>query len=399
MKVAYLAPEFIPTWGGVGIYSKSLIKELCKYQELEVHVFTPYKGIDKEKILKQFDERINIHFIGKSKDDFIYNSFFQWNLFWQFPKYQEKYNFDIIHSVNLVHMPDIFLKFRAVNSKFLVTAHTTIEGQVSGFLKSNKNFFRMAPSEKGSLLFYPYIKLLQNLYLKKTKNMITVSNKFKEMFIKNGYSGRLKAIHNGIDFNYFDYKKVTLTQGYKKFPQLKNKKLVLFAGRLITQKGIKLFLRLVKEFEKSEYYFVIAGKGDLVNLNNLIKKYNINKEKIIFLGFLDTNDLRYVYRLSDIFVLPSYYENLPISLLEAMSMKCACIATDVGAVDEIINKNNGILIQSGDFNSLKDSFKRLINNPKERNSLSRNGHNFVLNNFSDKDMAKKTYDFYKEILK
>jgi len=44
MKVAILAPEFIPTWGGVGIYTVELVRELAKYPDLEIHVITPRRG-------------------------------------------------------------------------------------------------------------------------------------------------------------------------------------------------------------------------------------------------------------------------------------------------------------------------------------------------------------------
>ncbi|MFH1072563.1 MAG: hypothetical protein V1743_04000 [Nanoarchaeota archaeon] len=44
MKLAILAPEFVPTWGGVGIYTVELVRELAKFPELEIHVITPRRG-------------------------------------------------------------------------------------------------------------------------------------------------------------------------------------------------------------------------------------------------------------------------------------------------------------------------------------------------------------------
>ncbi|MFH1210293.1 MAG: glycosyltransferase family 4 protein, partial [archaeon] len=210
MRIAFLAPEFVPTWGGVGIYSVNLVKELSKDNGLEIHVITPKRGkeYDEKKIEEMFDNRIKVHQISTDNDTFFYNFKFQLAVFRKFKKLHKQYNFDLVHSANLVHMPDIWLKFGKQNVPTLVTAHTTIKGQVNGFLQGNKNFFKMAPSEKGSVLAYPIISTLEKIYLKRTKNLITVSNKFAKEFENNGYEGKVDVTHNGIVMDLFDYDKV-----------------------------------------------------------------------------------------------------------------------------------------------------------------------------------------------
>ena len=49
MKIAFFAPEFVPTWGGVGIYSVNLVRGLSELGH-EVHVFTPYRGINSKEV-------------------------------------------------------------------------------------------------------------------------------------------------------------------------------------------------------------------------------------------------------------------------------------------------------------------------------------------------------------
>ena len=66
----------------------------------------------------------------------------------------------------------------------------------------------MANSEKGSILAYPVIYMLEKLYLRKTKNLITVSNKFANEFIKSGYKGSVNVTHNGILNELFSYEKL-----------------------------------------------------------------------------------------------------------------------------------------------------------------------------------------------
>ena len=75
MRLAFLAPEFLPPLGGVGIYSVNLIKELSKYKDMDIHVFTPSRGEDynREKVLDYFEHRIKLHNISNASDDFVYN--------------------------------------------------------------------------------------------------------------------------------------------------------------------------------------------------------------------------------------------------------------------------------------------------------------------------------------
>jgi len=391
MKIAILAPEFIPTWGGVGIYTVSLVKALSTYSNLDIHVITPKRGKDynANTIEKTFQKRITIHNLSVANDTFIYNFKFQLALLRHFKELDDLYHFDIIHSMNLVHMPDILLKLFQ-NKKVLVTAHTSIQGQVGGFLKSNKNFFKMAPSEKGSILTYPIIALLQKIYLKKTIHMITVSNKFVTTFRNMGFTGRLVAIHNGIDETLFNKNVLPHSIGKKKGIK------ILFAGRLITQKGIGVFVKALSLLKNENIHFVVAGLGGVKQFKQLLKDYNIPSHKISFLGFIPNHELPSVYRACDIFVLPSYYENFPISLLEAMSCGCCCISTDVGAVDEIIeNGINGFLLQPGDATLLSKKIKILALNKTLRKKMALQGYQKVHEHFTIQHMAAKTYKEYK----
>ena len=407
MKLLFLAPEFFNAWGGVGIYSIELIKSLSKLNNLDIHVVTPdiKDKARKVQIKSIFNDSIKVHTISMANDTFIYNLKFQTGIFKEFHNLNKKYDFDIIHSANLVHMPDIFVKFQNINTPSVVTAHTTIKGQVDGFLQSSKNPFNMATSEKLSLLTYPGISFLEWYYLRSTQNIITVSKKFKKILKKEyNYKGKIATIYNSIDIKNFNFNALTEKECINKFPFLNDIKgpTVLYAGRLVAQKGIDVFLKSIKTLEKTghHYNYIIAGKGNYKRLFQIINKLNLNSANINYIGHIDNLDLPYIYKMSDIFVLPSYYENLPISLLEAMSMKCCCIASNVGAIDEIIeNKTNGILINPGDHQSLSNNIINLAENTNLMHKLSEKARKKVLKNFRSSIMAKKTYKVYKSITK
>ncbi len=114
MKLAFLTPEFLPPLGGVGTYSVNLIKELSRYDDLDIHVFTPARGkdYDRDSVASYFGHRIKLHNISKARGDFLYNLAFQQQVFLELPKHHQKYKYDLIHVASLTNMPDILLKFR-----------------------------------------------------------------------------------------------------------------------------------------------------------------------------------------------------------------------------------------------------------------------------------------------
>lgn len=90
MNIAFLAPEFMPNWGGAGSYAIELVRYLSKKHE--VHVVTLRRQIDKgsaysdEKILNFFDNKIHLYTISDASDTFLYNAAFQYACFKHLPK-------------------------------------------------------------------------------------------------------------------------------------------------------------------------------------------------------------------------------------------------------------------------------------------------------------------------
>jgi len=86
LKIAMLAPEFLPNWGGAGTYSILLARELSKTDE--VHVFTTLRssngqtGKGTKEIEAYFDGRVKIHLVSRAKENFWYNAIFQFNVIW-----------------------------------------------------------------------------------------------------------------------------------------------------------------------------------------------------------------------------------------------------------------------------------------------------------------------------
>lgn len=101
------------------------------------------------------------------------------------------------------------------------------------------------------------------------------------------------------------------------------------------------------EEEKIKSYIVNNGIGDFVTFEGFVK------------GERKIDDLNW----ADIFILPSYNEGLPIAVLEAMSYGMPIISTNVGGIPEVVKTGiNGILIEPGDLNAIKNSIDYYIKN-------------------------------------
>lgn len=160
----------------------------------------------------------------------------------------------------------------------------------------------------------------------------------------------------------------------ERFQGVRRKEIVTFA-RLEPQKNYPLLIEAFDKFSKHypEYTLGIYGKGSIESeLKKLIEEKQIN-DKVIFYGFCST--LHDKIRDAAMFVLPSNYEGLSNSMIEAMAIGLPCICTDCppgGARMFIDNYENGILVPIQDVNSMCDAMMEIANNPIFTEKISRN---------------------------
>jgi glycosyltransferase involved in cell wall biosynthesis len=116
---------------------------------------------------------------------------------------------------------------------------------------------------------------------------------------------------------------------------------------------------------------VLAGNGDLESAHRLIAKLNLT-DKVSILDWLDPVRRDELLATADAFILPSYNEGLPMSMLEAMAWGLPAIVTPVGGIPEVIRHNrNGLLVEPGDRAQLIQAMHQLIGDEALRLSLGR----------------------------
>jgi len=131
---------------------------------------------------------------------------------------------------------------------------------------------------------------------------------------------------------------------------------LLFLGWVEQNKGIWDLLEAMKSLHDKDVVLTIAGGGSQYDeFVQAVKSADL-EEKIKFAGWVLGKDKMRLISVSDVFILPSYREGLPNSLLEAMASRKAVIVSDVGAVSDVIeDKVNGHLIESGEVSQIVDS--------------------------------------------
>lgn len=156
-------------------------------------------------------------------------------------------------------------------------------------------------------------------------------------------------------------------------------------------KGLTILIqaaRLLKEVVKQPFAVVVIGDGpERKNIELGIKNNGLDKE-IFLTGALE--NAHYYLKAFDIFVLPSVKEGFPWALLEAMAAKLPIVATDVGAVPEILkHEKSGLIVKPSQPQLLSAAIVRLMHNDRFCRELSIEAHQTMLSKFQLGKMVKE----------
>lgn len=175
---------------------------------------------------------------------------------------------------------------------------------------------------------------------------------------------------------------------------------LLFLGEIGDRKGIFDLVEVLKKnrnFFKDKIHLVIGGNGDVKRLIKFIEKNNL-QSLITYKGWVSGAKKHMLLLNCDLYILPSYNEGLPISILEAMSYSLPVISTDVGGISEVIhNEVNGFLITPGDKAALNHKLKKIIENPDLIKKMGYQSQPIIAPYYS-KSVIPKLELIYKEIL-
>lgn len=394
IKVLMLGWEFPPkNTGGLGTACYGLTNGLVK-NNTEITLILPYdidNTIEKLKILSTSD--IKIKWVKTILSPYMsYNDYNTRRLKYKSQIYGkdlaeevERYTRNAIEmskceDFDVVHCHD-WMTFKAgmgikeLSKKPLIVHIHSTEFDRTGGNGSNQYVYDI---EKAGMYSSDYI--------------IAVSNYTKNMIIRH-YGippEKIFVVHNAVWHN---------NNSAKENGRLlrKNHKIVLFLGRITLQKGPDYFMYSAKKALDidSNLLFVIAGKGDM-------EQYIIEKsaelgiaDKVIFTGFLTESEVNSVYRMADVYVMPSVSEPFGITTLEAMKNGTPVIISRQSGVSEVVN--HCLKVDFWDINQIASKIISVVRYNELKECLVENSGTEIMR-FSWDTSAKKCIEVYQKCL-
>lgn len=405
MKILHISAQK-PDSTGSGIYLSGLIKGMMQFSSEQALII----GIDLcdsiEKIYEKFDNRIDIYPMIYNKgvldfdvpgmsDNMPYNSTKYSDITETQAKHIKEEFEKILENAIDDFKPDIILchhlyfvtsivRNKYPNKKVVSICHGTCIRQIL-----SNNFQKQF--------------ILDNI---KKLDMVFALHKEQANQIEKVYcvdSKKIVVLGSGFDNTIF------YNKGYKKEDTIK----LTYAGKISYSKGLIQLINALdnekREF-KNQIELMIVGDGSNKEEVNYIKKLALQSEvKIIFTGRVNQNELSQILNNSDIFVLPSFYEGLPLVILEALSCGNYIITTDIPGIKEWIGDeiNSSGLIQyvklprmrsvsipyDEDINEFEQNLRKAIFEAvKYRCEYSNRGKYIDISQLSWSNLSKKLYE-------
>lgn len=258
-------------------------------------------------------------------------------------------------------------------------------------------FFVIAKIFRKKIIFHIHSSKFYEFYLKSNRlikfvitrsNLVIVLNKDWYSKLKEKYpAAKIMKLYNPIKTEKSNGYSPKTTREYLKF---------LFVGFYIKEKGILDLLEVAKSYKESTpVKFIFCGKGPL---SEEIQKEAQENSNIINMGWIDGKVKTEIFNDSDILILPSYNEGLPISILEAMKFSLPVVSTNIAGIPEQVEHNfNGYLFTPGDIEGLKKIIDKIITlNQQEIDNLRKNSF-LSVSKFSVETVSMELKTIYENI--
>jgi len=371
MKVAMIGWEYPPfKAGGLGTHCYGLTRSLAD-KNVKVDFYMPKtkhsagSSGKKNLIIKEVGET-EIFPYDRPEDKELAGQFFE-----SVYRYNNlvvekvKGNYDLIHCHDWLTMKAGVALKEKLGIPLVISVHST-EYDRSGWIYPNDWFIN-----------------IEREGMEKADRIIAVSHFTKGVIVdKYGINpDKISVVHNAV---------YPIGEGEKQ-------EIVLFLGRLTIQKGAEFFLRAAKkvlEYEPDSR-FVVAGMGDMLpRLINQAVDLGISS-KVIFTGLLTEEEVRHIYRISNVYVMPSVSEPFGITALEAVSAGTPTIASKTAGFSEAFQ--NCLRVDFWDTDEMANKIISLLRYDPLHKTLAMEGKR-ELDLFTWDSVADKTINVYNGVM-
>jgi len=384
IAICRILTNFYPGIGGISNHSYKLSRCLAQHN-IPVSVLAhSFKGYPKFERIDGFEIHRMPVLSGSVK--IIETACYSFmGLLWLI-RNQSKYKILQCHSLFSSTLLGVLAKKLTRNKKLVVTVHMADKFSEAEGLK-RKRFSNMR------------IKMLSAV-----DRFATVNPYAQDELKRIGISeNKICHIPNGViipDEASYDQ---SVKQKYRDMLGLDYKKIVLFAGRLSSEKNLDVLLNAWKQVIQNNpgAHLLILGEGGgfrnvEAEIRQLAEDLRLN-ESVRFMGHV--SDVTPYLLSGDIFVLISSSEGMSNALLEAMSVGIGIVASDVpGNAYLINNEKNGLLVKPGDVNNTAKAIIKLLENPKLNEDLGKSVRYKAIHEYSIESVADRYIDLYSKIL-
>ncbi len=280
--------------------------------------------------------------------------------------------FEVIHCHDWMTFP-AGINLKKIKKKPLVVQVHATEWDRTGGLSANPEVYR-----------------IEKQGMQEADKIITVSNYTKKKIIENYNINpeKISVVYNAVE---------PINQDIPKHLINDKDKIVLFVGRLTLQKGPDYFIDVAKkvlEFNKN-VKFIIAGSGDMERF--LIEKATWLgiSDKIFFTGFISSPEINKIYKMADVYVMPSVSDPFGITALEAVSNKVPVLISKSCGVSEVLK--NCLRVDFWDINEMTNKILALLRYRELHETIIENSYS-ELDKFSWEKSAYETIQIYQSLI-
>nr|WP_322867286.1 glycosyltransferase family 4 protein [Aquicoccus sp. G2-2]MEA1114615.1 glycosyltransferase family 4 protein [Aquicoccus sp. G2-2] len=256
------------------------------------------------------------------------------------------------------------------------------------------------PQRWKKAIFWVYDRVIGSIGIDAT---VTVSQTVADLALRARLipARRLHVIRNGIRLAPFARRLAAAPPATDVIPvAVADGPVILTVARLVWFKGIDTLISAMASVREThpKAHLIIVGDGELRGaLSNQAEALGLT-DAITFAG--ERDDVPALLKYSDLFVLPSVSEGLPISLLEAMAASLPIVATRVGGIPELVSESEtGQLVNSGDQQALASAISDYLDDPARMKAAGAAGLARLEKHFSQQAMVAQTLALYETLLK